>query len=170
MSYAIIRVGGKQYRVSEGQRLRVDRLRLDESATFTPEVLFAGDGESDSLKVTARVLQHVRGEKIRIGKYRRRTGYRRHTGFRSSLSEIQIEQIGGAKRARAASSTPAAAATETSLPRGYEDMTVADIGEKSKRWDLEKLEAALAYERENAGRKGAITALESALERKREEN
>jgi Ribosomal prokaryotic L21 protein len=44
--------------------------------------------------VTAKVLGHVQGKKIRIGKYRRRTGYRRHTGFRSKLTQIQIESIG----------------------------------------------------------------------------
>jgi large subunit ribosomal protein L21 len=54
--------------------------------------------------VTAKVLGHVQGEKIRIGKYRRRTGYRRHTGFRSKLTQIQIESI-GTKRAPAKKAT-----------------------------------------------------------------
>jgi large subunit ribosomal protein L21 len=100
--YAIISLGGKQYRVQEGERLLVDRLKTDEGKTFHPDILFAGgDGKADlkpRLQVTAKVLGHVKGEKIRIGKYRRRTGYRRHTGYRSSLSEIEITSI-GAKRA-----------------------------------------------------------------------
>jgi large subunit ribosomal protein L21 len=61
--------------------------------------------------VTAKVIGHVKGEKIRVGKYRRRTGYRRHTGYRSSLSQIEITSI-GAKRQTAkkpAASKPAAA-------------------------------------------------------------
>jgi large subunit ribosomal protein L21 len=103
MSYAIISLGGKQYRVQEGQRLLVDRLRTDEGKTFTPDVLLVGgNGEPDlSPKaglVTARVVGHVRGDKIRIGKYRPKTGYRRHTGFRASLSQIEIESIGAKKQ------------------------------------------------------------------------
>lgn len=103
MSYAIIKVGGKQYVVREGESLLVDRLATDEGKTFKPDVIFeGGDGKAElSPKgtVTAKVVEHVKGEKIRIGKYRRRTGYRRHTGFRSSLTRIEIESI-GAKSSR----------------------------------------------------------------------
>src|SRR3712207_1287687 len=99
MAYAIISLGGKQYRVQEGQRLLVDRVREDEGATFSPQILMlGGDGDPqfspDGVTVTARVVGHVLGEKIRIGKYRRRTGYKRHTGHRSRLSQIEIEAIG----------------------------------------------------------------------------
>ncbi len=101
MSYAIISLGGKQYRVREGEKLLVDRVTTDEGKTFHPDVLFVGgDGKADfkpKIQVTAKVVGHVKGEKIRIGKYRRRTGYRRHTGYRSSLSQIEITAI-GAKR------------------------------------------------------------------------
>jgi large subunit ribosomal protein L21 len=102
--YAIISLGGKQYRVHEGQRLLVDRLGTDEGKTFTPDVLLVGGGGEPDLKpkaglVTARVVGHVRGDKIRIGKYRPKTGYRRHTGFRASLSQIEIESIGAAMKA-----------------------------------------------------------------------
>jgi large subunit ribosomal protein L21 len=65
-----------------------------------------GDGKADLApkgSVTAKVLAHVKGDKIRIGKYRRRTGYRRHTGFRSSLTQIQIESIGAKKSTRSPS-------------------------------------------------------------------
>ena len=104
MSYAIIAVGGKQYRVEEGERLLVDRVETEPGKTFTPHVLLVGgDGKAtldSKLTVTARVVEHVRGEKVRIGKYRPKTGYRRHTGFRAALSAIEIESI-GAKRATA---------------------------------------------------------------------
>ena len=107
-NYAIISLGGKQYRVREGERLLVDRLTTDEGKTFHPDVLFTGgDGKADfkpKIQVTAKVLGHVKGEKIRVGKYRRRTGYRRHTGYRSSLSQIEITSIG----AKAAAKKPAA--------------------------------------------------------------
>jgi large subunit ribosomal protein L21 len=119
--YAIISLGGKQYRVREGEKLLVDRLKTDEGKTFKPDILFAGgDGKADfkpKIEVTAKVLGHVKGEKIRIGKYRKRTGYRRHNGYRSSLTQIEITAIGAKK---AASSTakktepkPKAAATTT---------------------------------------------------------
>jgi large subunit ribosomal protein L21 len=97
--YAIISLGGKQYRVQEGDRLIVDRLRQDEGKTFQPDILFlGGDGKADfspkGTTVTARVVGHVLGDKIKIGKYRKRTGYRRHTGHRSRLSEIEIQAVG----------------------------------------------------------------------------
>src|SRR5262245_59894781 len=106
MSYAIISVGGKQYRVREGERLLVDRLETEDGKTFAPTVLLVGgDGEPQlapkDVTVTARVVGQRRGPKIRIGKYRRRTGYRRHTGFRAALTQIEIESI-GAKKTRAA--------------------------------------------------------------------
>jgi large subunit ribosomal protein L21 len=103
MSYAIISVGGKQYRVREGQRLLVDRMKHDEGATFTPSILLAGgDGEPklspDDVVVTARVVGHVRGPKLRIFKFKPKTGYRRTTGFRSALTQIEIESISAEKK------------------------------------------------------------------------
>ena len=118
-NYAIISVGGKQYRVREGEKLLVDRVKTDEGKTFHPDILFAGgDGNADfkpKIQVTAKVLGHVKGEKIRIGKYRRRTGYRRHTGYRSSLTQIEITAI-GAKRSTAAK-MPAATAEKKPAAR-----------------------------------------------------
>jgi large subunit ribosomal protein L21 len=178
-TYAIISLGGKQYRVREGERLLVDRLTTDEGKTFHPDVLFTGgDGDgnlSPRIQVTAKVVGHVRGEKVRIGKRRPKSGYRRQTGFRSALSQIEIQSIGASsKRAVAAAPAPAkqepapAEPKEAQPPRGYADFTVADINEKSKRWKLEQLEASLEYERAHANRKGAIAALESAIAAKQE--
>jgi large subunit ribosomal protein L21 len=176
-TYAIISLGGKQYRVREGERLLVDRLTTDEGKTFHPDVLFTG-GEgngnlSPRVQVTVKVVGHVRGDKVRIGKRRPKTGYRRQTGFRSALSQIEIQSIGASSK-RAAAAAPAkeeaapAEPKEAQPPRGYADFTVADISEKSKRWKLEQLEAALEYEKANANRKGAIAALESAIAAKQE--
>src|SRR5207247_1264187 len=187
-SYAIISLGGKQYRVREGERLLVDRLSADEGKTFHPDVLFlGGDGEgilAPKTQVTAKVVGHVLGDKVRIGKRRPKTGYRRQTGFRARLSQIEIQSIGAAAKRTSAAETeapgatakpepkapPAAAAPPQTAepPRGYADFTVADITEKSKRWKVDQLEAALAFEREHANRKGAIAALESALASKQE--
>jgi large subunit ribosomal protein L21 len=194
MSYAIITLGGKQYRVREGERLLVDKLATDEGKTFEPRVLLVGgDGNTDlspTTTVTARVVGHQLGEKIRIGKYKKRTGYRKHNGYRSRLTQIEIESIGGAKKAAAkkteapkaeapkaeaptAEAPTAEAATEAPArtahpPKGYEDMTVAQIAESASDWRRPNLEAALEYERANANRKGAIAALESALAAKEE--
>ncbi|MFO7571429.1 MAG: 50S ribosomal protein L21 [Gaiellaceae bacterium] len=182
MTYAIIEVGGKQYRVREGERLLVDRLAADEGATFTPNVLLVGGGDAPVLDpqggaVTAKVLGPVRGPKIRIGKYKKRTGYRRHTGFRASLTQIEIESI-GAKTARAAAAKkkpaePAPERAETklaatspgaeALPTGYAEMTVADIKSAAGSWDRDALDAAVAHEREHGKRKGAFAALEAAI-------
>jgi large subunit ribosomal protein L21 len=110
-AYAVIAVGGKQYRVREGERLLVDRVSVDEGKTFHPDLLLlGGDGDpklGDKLKgaqVTAKVSAHVLGEKVIVGKHKRRTGYRRRNGHRSRLSQIEIQSIG--TRGRSPSSTP----------------------------------------------------------------
>jgi large subunit ribosomal protein L21 len=175
-TYAIISLGGKQYRVREGERLLVDRVGTEEGKTFHPDILFlGGDGNGQlnpSTTVTARVVGHVRGEKIRIGKYRPKTGYRRHTGFRSALTQIEIESIAASKRPAAKKAEPAPAEPKedvpTGMPKGYADMTVAEVSEGAKGWNRPMLEAALAYEQDHAKRKGAISALESALAAKEE--
>jgi len=112
MTYAIISVGGKQYRVREGERLLVDRLPYDEGKTFHPDLLLVGgDGDAridatelKDQQVTARVAAHVLGKKITIIKHRQRTRYRRRKGHRSHLSQIEIESIG--KKAARARATP----------------------------------------------------------------
>src|SRR5438045_9626657 len=149
-TYAIISLGGKQYRVRGGERLLVDRLTTGEGKTFQPDVLFTGgDGDanlSPRVQVTAKVVGHVRGDKIRIGKRRPKTGYRRQTGFRAALSQIEIQSIGGAKRAAAAPAAekepaaprpkvePKEAAAGAQPPRGYADLTVVENNGKPERW------------------------------------
>jgi large subunit ribosomal protein L21 len=183
-SYAIISLGGKQYRVREGERLLVDRLRADDGATVEPRVLLVGgNGTPDlapSATVTARVVGHELGEKIRIGKYRRRTGYKKHTGYRSRLTRIEIESIGAAKRAKAAAKPKAeepkaekpapkpaeAAKPAADVPVGYASMTIAQLSEAAGGWSREQVEAALEHERSGKARKGALAALEAALEEK----
>jgi large subunit ribosomal protein L21 len=188
MAYAIISLGGKQYRVQEGERLLVDRLKQEEGNTLSPAVLMVGgDGPAQmspkDVAVTARVVRHLRGDKIVIGKYRQRTGYRRHTGFRAALTQIEIVAIGKAKAAApkmVAAPAPAQAAPPAEaaapepeapkgMPQGYEDMTVAEINEGAKTWNRPMLEAALEYEQAHAKRKGALAAIESAIAKKEED-
>jgi large subunit ribosomal protein L21 len=201
MDYAIIKLGGKQYRVREGEYIVVDRVKFDEGATFKPDVLLGDSG----VTVTAKVLEHGRGPKIRIGKYKKRTGYKRHNGFRAATSRVEFS-LGGAPKPAAAKMTetapkaaveaapkaaetaapkaaapkeaaPKAATPKTEaapaaddhvkgMPSGYEAMTVAQVSEGAKTWNRPMLQAALAYEQAHAARKGAISALESALKSK----
>jgi large subunit ribosomal protein L21 len=193
MDYAIIKLGGKQYRVREGEYIVVDRVKFDEGATFKPDVLLGDAG----VTVTAKVLEHGRGPKIRIGKYKKRTGYKRHNGFRAATSRVEFSLGGTAKRAAAKKTetatapkaaapkeaAPKAAAPKTAAPKteaaapaaddhvkgmpsGYEEMTVAQVSDGAKTWNRPMLEAALTYEQAHAARKGAISALESALKSK----
>jgi large subunit ribosomal protein L21 len=180
MDYAIVKIGNKQHRVRDGETLVVDRVHTDAGGTFEPAVLLGGDG----VTVTATVVAHERGPKIRIGKYRKRTGYKRHNGFRAATSRIEIS-LGGAKRKAAEKAPPEKVSPQKKaeqpaqaeqpqaeqphietvvegLPEGYEKMTVADISAQAKSWDGAQLEAAVAYEQEHAARKGALSALESA--------
>jgi large subunit ribosomal protein L21 len=190
-TYAIISLGGKQYRVREGETLLVDRLKHGAGKSFQPTVLLVGgNGGTDlspSATVTASVVADVKGDKIRIGKYRPKNGYKKHTGFRASLSQIRIDSIGGAKKAAAKKSEtgePAARKSEPAakkaeavaapaaddhvkgMPSGYEELTVAQIKEQSSGWNRPMLEAALEYEQAHGKRKGALAALESALAEK----
>jgi large subunit ribosomal protein L21 len=179
VTYAIIKLAGKQYRVREGERLLVDRLPEEDGATITPTVLLVGGDGTPSLDpqttVTARVVGAVKGPKIRIGKYKKRTGYRRHTGFRASLTQIEIESIGAGKRGtRQAPAKEETAAAEApaehvkGMPSGYEEMTVAEIRKAAHEWNAPMLAAALEYEQANAKRKGALAAIESAIAAKEE--
>jgi large subunit ribosomal protein L21 len=129
MTYAIISLGGKQYRVREGERLLVDRLPYDEGKTFHPDLLLVGgDGEArldakelKDQQVTARVAAHVLGEKIMVVKHRQRTRYRRRNGHRSRLSQIQIESIGKkATRTKKSEGEKPQAAKKTQKKEGTE--------------------------------------------------
>jgi large subunit ribosomal protein L21 len=96
--YAVIALGGKQYRVREGERLLVDRLAVEPGETFSPNVLAVGGDKaiSDGGTVTARVEEHVLGKKIVVFTYRAKKDSKKKRGHRSRLSRIQIESIAGA--------------------------------------------------------------------------
>jgi large subunit ribosomal protein L21 len=102
MSYAVIKTGGKQYRVIEGQTLLIERLPDDVGATVDLQtLLLAGDGdpvfEADGLAsavVRAEVVAHERGPKLRVFKFKPKRGYKRRTGHRQELTRIRITSIG----------------------------------------------------------------------------
>jgi large subunit ribosomal protein L21 len=102
MSYAVIKTGGKQYRVIEGQTLLIERLPDDVGATVALQpLLLAGEGdpvfEGDglaSLSVQAEIIAHERGPKLRVFKFKPKRGYKRRTGHRQELTRIKITSIG----------------------------------------------------------------------------
>ena len=100
MAYAIVKTGGKQYRVEEGQTLLVERLRVDEGATVDLEpVLFRSSDtvfDADGLgkvSVQARVVGHERGPKIRVFKFKPKRGYKRTAGHRQELTRIEVTKV-----------------------------------------------------------------------------
>ncbi len=102
MSYAVIKTGGKQYRVQQGDVLRVELLTADEGATVNfDQVLLVGSGESVTVgapvvagaTVSATVRKHGRADKVRIIKFRRRKHYKRQQGHRQHFTEIEITGI-----------------------------------------------------------------------------
>jgi large subunit ribosomal protein L21 len=108
--YAIVKTGGKQYRVEPGQRLLVERLAAQQGETvaLTPlmyrsEEIVCDGGSLGDVKVAAKVLGHERGEKLRVFKFKPKRGYKRRTGHRQELTRIEVTEISyGAKRGRAA--------------------------------------------------------------------
>jgi large subunit ribosomal protein L21 len=108
--YAIVKSGGKQYRVEPGQRLLVERLSADVGATVALEPLLyrsddvAFDAESLArVTVSAKVLAHERGPKLRVFKFKPKRGYKRRTGHRQELTRIEVGEIKAASaRSRSA--------------------------------------------------------------------
>ena len=121
--YAIVKTGGKQYRVERGQHLLVERLAVEEGASValqplmyrSDETVFDADGLAQ-VQVTAKVLGHERGEKLRVVKFKPKRGYKRRTGHRQELTRIEIVDIalGGGKGAARKAAKPAAAKTADS--------------------------------------------------------
>ena len=100
--FAIIRVGGKQYRVQDGTQLLVDRLAADEGTAFSgAEVLMVEDGDNvtvgapivSGVTVAATVVRHSKGKKIRVFKYKAKKNYRRRIGSRAHQTLLRIDSI-----------------------------------------------------------------------------
>ena len=107
MSYAVVRVGGKQYRVEEGQSIVVDRLRAGEGEKVDLEPLLFADGDKSVLggdelskvKVQATISGHERGKKIHGLKFKPKRGYKRRYGARADLTRLEISSINRGGRA-----------------------------------------------------------------------
>lgn len=102
MKYAVVKTGGKQYKISEGDIVEVERLSLDgkKEVVFDDVLLYTADGVVrvgtpflSNVEVKATVLGDVRGKKIRVAKYKAKVRYRRVTGHRQALTRVQISSI-----------------------------------------------------------------------------
>ena len=102
MEYAVIRVGGKQYKVAPGAIIEVDRSTVEPNGQVVIDdvLMFVSDGKIKignpriaDVKIKAKVLEHKKGEKIRVAKFKAKVRYRRVMGFRPLLTRLQIESI-----------------------------------------------------------------------------
>jgi large subunit ribosomal protein L21 len=119
--YAVFKTGGKQYRASKGDRLRLERLDAEEGATIEfDQVLLVGEGTDVKLgsplvsgsKVKAKVKAQGRGRKIKVLKFKRRKNYMRVKGHRQHFTEVEITSITGGSRKQAAAENEPAAETK----------------------------------------------------------
>jgi large subunit ribosomal protein L21 len=102
MAYAIIRSGGKQFRVEEGATVRLPSIDKDAGETVELEALVVADGDEtrigtpavDGARVTGTVVEHGRGEKIIVFKKKRRKQYKRRQGHRQGFTAVKIDTIG----------------------------------------------------------------------------
>jgi large subunit ribosomal protein L21 len=130
--YAVVKTGGKQYRLEQGQTLLVERLSADEGASVKLDPLLYVDGETvvdgdDLSKVTvqAKVVAHERGPKLRIVKFKPKRGYKRRNGHRQELTRLEITSIKlAARRSRA----KAASTSEQPAPVAAGDAKEAENG------------------------------------------
>ncbi len=198
MDYAIIKLGNKQHRVRDGETLVVDRMHTEEGETFEPDVLLGDTKVTATVVAHERGPKISIGKYRKRTGYKRHNGFRAATsrveitlGAGTKRAAAKTEKPAKAAKAEAAApevaEVEAAPVAEAEAPRGrrlprpsrptsasgapegYDSMTVAQIKTETKGWSVAELEAALAYERAHADRKGAVAALESALERREEE-
>lgn len=112
MKYAVVKSGGKQYKVSEGEEILVDKLSLQKGDNyFFPEVVLIRDSEKIMVgnpyvsagKVSGKVLDQIKGEKVTIAKFKAKVRYRRKSGFRPLYTKIIVEKISADERSTAKS-------------------------------------------------------------------
>ncbi len=133
--YAIVKTGGKQYRVEEGQSLLVERLPASDGDTVALQPLLLVDGadvvdgdDLASVTVEARVVAHERGPKLRVVKFKPKRGYKRRTGHRQELTRLEVTSLGR----KAARSRSAKAPAEVADPGAAEPTaTTSEAGNGS---------------------------------------
>src|SRR5580704_10728456 len=150
--YAILQHGGHQYRVASGDRILVDRIPVEVGSTVTLEsVVLIGDGaQSDVAKgsplqgsVTATVVAHRRGRKIRVFTYKPKKRHRRTLGYRSQLTELLIDDIGrGQAETKPKAAAPKRAAAPKAAPKA--EPIEAEAEAEAAAVEAEAVEAELA--------------------------
>ncbi len=129
MKYAVIKTGGKQYKVTEGQVIEVELLETDGNSFVFEEVLLVVDGDKIELgmptvpgmKVFADVVEVVKGDKIEVFKYKSKSRYRKHTGHRQKYTQLKVTGIGAQK------SAPKAKAVEPEVVKAPKAAKVAAV-------------------------------------------
>ena len=182
--YAIVKVGGKQYRVEKGDTLLVDRMPDDEGAKVSLEpLMFRGDKDEavfsgddlGKVKVEATMAGHVRGKKIHVLKFKPKRGYKRRQGHRSELTRLEIGDIKMLTR-KPAAAKPKAEAKPAAKPkprrqeagreeaRGQEARREEARGEEAGREEARRQEGGLRWliRRDSARRATAATPTPSA--------
>jgi large subunit ribosomal protein L21 len=147
--YAIIRAGGKQAKVSEGDVIDVERIKATDEVSFTPLLVVKDDGtviseraDLGKIKVVAEVLGERRGEKVEVFKYKNKSGYRRRQGHRQTYTTLQVKTIDlpGAKKK--------APAKETATKKKKADAEEAAATAKNTKSEPKKAETVAAAEEE----------------------
>ena len=137
--YAVIKTGGKQYRVTPGTKLKVEKLEGDVGSSIVlDKVLVMADGESvkigtplvDGAKISATVVAHGRGDKVMIFKMRRRKHYRKTQGHRQSYTEILIDDFAGGKKAAPAKAAESKPAVEAKVAKAKTEAKAKPAAEK----------------------------------------
>ncbi len=186
--YAVIESGGKQYRVAVGDRVKVESLKAEPGAEVQLDnVLLVADGDKIDVgspytgaSVSATVVEHGRGRKVRILKFRRRQNSRTHAGHRQNYTELEITGIGGktagaAKPAKSAGETgesgqKAAKTTAKPTPDADDDLTRlngvgAVLAEKLQKGGITSLKQIAGWSEEDVARIDEELALKGRIQR-----
>jgi large subunit ribosomal protein L21 len=167
--FAVVRTGGKQYRVAPGDKIVVEKLDGNAGDTITlGDVLLAGDGsdlkKTDGLKVLAEIIAQAKGEKVTVFKKRRRHNYRRKKGHRQQHTILRITAIGDhkaeKKAAPKAEKAPAPAKSEAAATAAAGESVEAEAAPKAEKPKAEKKAAPAKTEKkaEKASTKNAAPA------------
>jgi large subunit ribosomal protein L21 len=140
--FAVVRTGGKQYRVAPGDKIAVEKLAGDAGGTITlGDVLLAGDGDkladAAKVKVVAEIIAQAKSEKVTVFKKRRRHNYRRKAGHRQQMTLLRIVQVGDAKAEKAAPKKEAAPKAEKA-PKAATQSHEAERVEPAKGVEVKK--------------------------------
>ncbi len=161
-TYAVIESGGKQYKVEKGTSLLVDRLSAKEGdkvalrpVMFRDTEVVAGGKELEKVKVEATVTEHLRGEKIKVFKYKPKKGYRRRAGHRSELTKLEVTEISLGSRKAAAPKKEEPAEKKEAAPKAAKPAEKAAAEKKpaAAKKPAEKKETAKAAEKKPAAKK-----------------